>query len=240
MKEAEFSIVIPVFRERENINLCLEYLRLQLGISRAEVIVVDGAGDSTIRVIRRDCYPFRLVSLQAQQGRGQQLNRGAEAASGRFFIFLHVDTVLPKGALAQIRRTLEDYDAGAFSLGVANNNYLLKLWIFLVNIRARMYRNPFGDQAHFMRREVFERVGGFENIPIMEDVSMMERLKKGGFRVKVLNSRVLTSVRRWKGEGYLRNILRNMYVFWSYRRGISPWRLLEFYKPNYDKINNIN
>jgi hypothetical protein len=109
-----------------------------------------------------------------------------------------------------------------------------------VNGRKRLFFTPYGDQALFMTRETYQRVGGFLPIPIMEDVAMTDRLKAGGFRLKLLHSKVLTSKRRWCRRGYFLNLLKNTALFSLYKMGISPRKLARFYDINSDKISKIN
>jgi hypothetical protein len=136
--------------------------------------------------------------------------------------------------------TLKSYAAGAFSLGVIGAGPLFNAWLAYVNGRKRLSFTPYGDQAMFMNRDVYQTVGGFPQVPIMEDVGMTERLHRGRFRVKLLHAKVLTSDRRWKRQGYLINFLKNTTLFLLYRMGVSPWDLAGYYKPNFDKTSKIN
>ena len=232
-----FSIIIPVYREQENINGCLMHLCNLRGIEDGEVILVDGDGGSTLKAVEKKRYPFRLIEIVSGRGRGVQLNAGTQIASADHFILLHVDTVLPKTGLGMVAGTLKSYDAGAFSLGVIGASPLFNTWLAYVNGRIRLSFTPYGDQAMFMTRYAYQRVGGFPQVPIMEDVGMIERLRRGRFQVKILHTKVLTSDRRWKRQGYLINLLKNTALYLLYRMGVSPWSLAGFYEPNYDKIS---
>lgn len=234
------SVVIPVYKEQENINICLQHLDTLRGIENSEVIVVDGDGGSTLKAIRRREFPFPLVEIVSEKGRGVQLNAGAEAASTRCILFLHVDTVLPEAGLDLVIRTLKHYDAGAFALGVVNAGGLFNTWLAYVNGRKRLSFTPYGDQALFMTRDTYDRVGGFPQIPIMEDVAMTDQLKRAGARLKLLHSKVLTSARRWQRSGYFINFLKNTALFTLYRMGVSPRTLAGYYRHNSDKISKIN
>jgi rSAM/selenodomain-associated transferase 2 len=239
-KAPRCSIVIPVYREQENISICLQHLRRLRGIENSEVIVVDGEGGSTLEAIPRREFPLPLVRIISERGRAVQLNAGAEAASAPFLLFLHVDTLLPAAGLGLVVRTLRHYDAGAFALGVIGAGGLFNTWLAYVNGRKRLSFSPYGDQAIFMTREIYHRVGGFPRIPIMEDVAMTDRLKRAGARLKLLHSRVLTSARRWKNRGYFTNFLKNTVLFTLYRMGVSPWTLAGYYGHNSDNISKIN
>jgi rSAM/selenodomain-associated transferase 2 len=235
-----FSIIIPVYKEKENINDCLAHLRNLRGIEDAEVILVDGDGGSTLHALEKERYPFRLIEIVSGLGRGVQLNAGAQIASANHLIFLHVDTVLPKEGLVMVARTLESYDAGAFSIGIIGASPLFNTWLAYVNGRKRLSFTPYGDQALFMNRGVYQTVDGFPQLPIMEDIGMIERLKRGRFQLKLLHTKVLTSDRRWRRRGYLINFLINTTLYLLYRMGVSPWALSGYYKPNYDKTSKIN
>ena len=234
------SIIIPVYKEQENVNDCLAHLCELRGIENAEVILVDGDGGSSLKAVRRREFPFRLVEVVTERGRGVQLNAGAEASSAEYLLFLHVDTVLPQKGLVMVAGTLKSYDAGAFSLGVIGAGPLFNAWLAYVNTRKRLSFTPYGDQALFMTPHAYRTVGGFPQVPIMEDVGMTERLNRGRFRVKLLHTKVLTSDRRWKRQGYLINLLKNTALYMLYRMGTSPWKLAQWYKPNYDKVSKIN
>jgi rSAM/selenodomain-associated transferase 2 len=228
-----------VYKEQENVNICLQHLVALRGIEQCEVIVVDGDGGSTLKAIRKRRFPYALKEVTSRKGRGVQLNMGAEAASANCLLFLHVDTVLPEGATGMVIRTLKHYDAGAFALGVIGAGGLFNTWLAYVNSRKRLSFTPYGDQALFMTRNIYDRVGGFPDIPVMEDVAMIDRLKCTGARLKLLHSKVLTSARRWQKSGYFVNFLKNTALFTLYRMGISPWILAGHYRYNSDKISKI-
>ena len=234
------SIVIPVYKEQENINICLQHLCRLRGIADSEVVVADGDGGSTLKAIRRREFPFPLVEIVSERGRGAQLNAGVEAASASRFLFLHVDTVLPEAGLGLVIRTLKHYDAGAFALGIIGAGPLFNTWLAYVNGRKRLFFTPYGDQAIFMTRDTYQRTGGFPQIPIMEDVAMTDRLKRARARLKLLHSKVLTSARRWQKSGYFLNFLKNTALFTLYRMGVSPWILAGYYSHNSDKISKIS
>jgi rSAM/selenodomain-associated transferase 2 len=228
------SIIVCLFRERENIDACLRHLSTLRKAEQSEVILVDGDGGSTLEAVAEGSYPFRLVELVSPCGRGVQLHAGAEAAAAEALLFLHVDTLLPRSGLELVRRTLASYDAGAFSLGIVDAGPLFNTWLAYVNGRKRLSFTPYGDQAMFMSRNTYRLVGGFPPIPIMEDVVMTERLKRGGFRLKLLHSKVLTSARRWRKRGYFLNFLKNTGIYALHRAGVSPWTLARYYRPDPD------
>ena len=133
------------------------------------------------------------------------MNKGASAAKGDILLFLHIDTELPEGAFAGISSVIDDgeYAGGAFDLGIESGRWIFRLIEKLVFVRTRATRIPYGDQAIFIRRECFETLKGFKDIPIMEDVEFMRRLKKSGYKISIIPQKVKTSSRRWEREGVL-------------------------------------
>lgn len=226
--KASFSVVIPVLDEADIINETIaEVYHIGEGFD-IEVIVVDGdPHGGTISAITDE----RTIRLTSERGRGVQINRGASVAQGDVFVFLHADTHLPPNAFESIVRLLEQNDVvgGAFDLGINSDNLLYRIIERAVDIRTRVTKIPFGDQAIFMRRDLFEKVGGFSGIPIMEDVDLMRRIKRYGYKTCIIPQRVQTSARRWEREGILRCTMRNWMLVGLYLLGVSPERLARFY-----------
>ena len=227
-----FSIVVPVYKEQEIINQCLENLTKLERIDESEVIIIDGDKGSTVRDIHVQHLPFDLSTLESQKGRGPQLNRGAQVALTDILIFLHVDTTLPVNALSLIEDTLKDYSAGSFRLSIDSGRYFLRLGNFLANLRAGVNKIPFGDQVYFMQRDIFFQIGGFQAIPIMEDVALMLELRKRKIRLHILKEKVITSDRRWNKEGMVRATFRNWILYASYRMGVPVEKLARRYIPH--------
>lgn len=225
----DISIVIPVYNEETVINDALERLyREQAGLS-FELIVVDGNGGGTLRVIERE----DVRQIHSPPGRGCQMNRGAEAASGEILLFLHADTRLPPGALILIKSTLDSVPckAGAFDLAINSDKMIFKIIARLSSLRSRLTREPYGDQAIFIKRGYFlEELGGYKEMPLMEDVELMRRIKRGGSTIHIISQTVSTSPRRWLKEGVLRCTLRNWVLITLYNLGVSPVKLADFYR----------
>jgi len=160
------------------------------------------------------------------------MNEGAALASGDILLFLHVDTRLPRDALGLIRSAMEDnrHVAGAFDLGIESSQPIFRIIEQAASLRSRVTRIPFGDQGIFIRKEYFMRVGGYREIPVMEDVEIMDRIKKQGGRIYIIPRRVSTDSRRWEQEGIVRCTLRNWMLQIFYFLGISPYKLARFYK----------
>ena len=227
--KTRFSIVIPVINERKIIHTLLESLRQQAGIRQCQIIVVDGdPNGSTLQVIDDPA----VTQLTSARGRGLQMNRGAEEARGDILVFLHADTRLPPGSLSLIDRTLKDprYVAGAFNLQIASARPVLKLIARTANLRSRVTRVPYGDQAIFIDRDYFVRMGRFREIPIMEEVDLLRRIRRNGDHICILREAVLTSPRRWEAEGPLYTTLRNQLLILLFGLGIKPEKIAQLYR----------
>lgn len=222
------SVVIPVISEALMINRLIHHLRgLELS-SELEVVVVDGdPGGSTLREIR-DPHVVRLIG---KRGRGSQMNRGALAASGDTLLFLHADTRLPPDAGERIENCLASgAHAGAFRLGIDSEEKIFRIIEKGAWFRTFLTGIPYGDQAIFIKRDLFLKMGGYRNIPIMEDVEFMGRIKKNGKKVVVLPRKAMTSSRRWDREGVLYCTCRNWMLSLLFKAGVSPEKLVRFYK----------
>jgi rSAM/selenodomain-associated transferase 2 len=225
-----FSIIIPVFHEETLIHPLIEKLYRQFSNELFEIIVVDGDPDgSTTRWIQ---HPD-VVTASSQLGRGAQMNAGARLARGEILIFLHADTELPANAFQHILQVLADsrYVAGAFKLALDSDRWLFKLIARTASWRYHLTQLPYGDQAFFMPKDYFFRIGGFKEIPIMEDIDLMRRIKKRKEKVHISPSTsVTTSVRRWQQEGILYAVVRGWVLASLYCLGASPDKLAKYYR----------
>jgi rSAM/selenodomain-associated transferase 2 len=229
MNSIKFSIIVPVFHEGEKINKLIGHLHHLDSEKDLEIIVVDGSPEKdTLGTIHHN----HVIKISSEKGRAKQMNIGASAAKGEILIFLHADTELPIQALKKINTLLErkEYVGGAFDLGIRSDKLIFKVIGVLASLRSRLNRIPFGDQAIFIRREYFNTMGGYKEIPLMEDVELMRRIKKSGDKIKIFYDRVMTSPRRWEKEGVIYCTLRNWTLQTLYFLGISPHTLANFYK----------
>jgi len=226
-----FSLIIPVLHETSAIREAVDRIRMLDGGETVEIIVVDGDPEGeTLRAI-----PDGAVrKLLSEQGRGRQLNRGAEAASGEVLVFLHADTALPTNALTRIGEALSDdtLAGGAFDLEIDSPRPIFRLIERVASRRSRITRIPYGDQAIFLRRACFRALGGFRELLIMEDIDLMRRLRLSGGRIVILPERAVTSARRWEKEGALYATLRNWVLVTLFSLGIDAKRLARWYRPN--------
>jgi len=218
------SVIIPVLNEEKSIGSTIAALN---ALAPHEVIVVDGgSGDRTCRI----SVEAGAKALMTGPGRARQMNRGALEATGDVLLFLHADTRLPTSALRDIAAALNDarYVGGRFDVELDSDRWLLKVVGFMISLRSRLSKVGTGDQAIFVRREMFAELGGFPDMPLMEDIAFCRMLKRAG-EVACLKSKVVTSARRWETDGVWRTIFRMWTLKLLYLAGVPPARLKQFY-----------
>jgi rSAM/selenodomain-associated transferase 2 len=221
------SIIIPTLNEEENIEKLLRSLEMLEGEGEKEIIVADGGSRDQTPVL---AARWAREVISCPQGRARQMNRGAEAARGDILLFLHADTQLPPSALKAMEEVMKNSKAagGWFSHALDSSKFIFRLISFGINVRTRLTRVAVGEQALFVRASIFQAMGGYTDIPLMEDIEFTKRLKQYGRTVQ-LNTRIVTSVRRWQTKGVWRTIL----LMWSLRllyfMGVSPQRLHKWY-----------
>ena len=226
MTATSLSIVVPALNE--SANLARNLPRLVTREPDAEVVVVDGGSEDDSRETVARVPSVRW--LVSDRGRARQMNAGARATRGDVLLFLHADTVLPEGASAAIREALIDAAVvgGRFDVRLDSPRLLLAVVGRLMNQRSRLTGISTGDQAIFVRRTTFEAVGGFADIPLMEDIDFTRRLKRRG-RMAASRLRVTTSARKWEREGVVRTIVLMWTLRLLYALGVSPARLHRWY-----------
>ncbi len=222
---AKISIIIPTLNEVGNIK---EAIAITQPSTNVEVIVVDGGSqDDTVAIAQS----LGVKVILSSPGRAAQMNAGAVAASGDILLFLHADTRLPIGFDDMIRIALQQSGtvAGAFKLRIDASLLSLRWVEWGVNARSHFWQMPYGDQAFFLTREVFQQIGGFPELPIMEDFELMRRLKSIG-RIVIIPTPVITSARRWLQKGVFKTTLLNQIVIIAYLLGVSPERIRRWYQ----------
>ena len=223
------SIIIPVLEEEAVINDVIDHLHDLEGNEETEIIVVDGDPKAeTLKVILRG----DVKKVKSARGRGRQMNEGAQVAKGEILLFLHADTELPSNALRLIATAMREkrYVAGAFDLGIKSERSIFRIIESVASLRSRITRIPFGDQAIFVRKDYFDKIGGYKDIPIMEDVEIMGRIKKLGDRIAIIKQKINTSPRRWEKEGVVGCTLRNWLLQVLYLLRVSPDTLSKLYR----------
>ncbi|MCP5052627.1 MAG: glycosyltransferase family 2 protein [bacterium] len=223
------SVIIPVYNEERRINRTIRsVVELQEKANESlEVIVVDGNNGSTIDCIENQ----EVIKLTSDKGRAAQMNKGASIATGDILLFLHADTTLPDNGFEKIRAAIASgkYVGGAFNLLTKSLNIYMKYIYYTHYLRSRLSKLPYGDQAIFIRKDYFHRLGGYQEIPLMEDVELMKRIKKNKGKICILKERVRASTRRYEEEGYLHTLLRNNKLRFLYFFGVSPEKLVKWY-----------
>lgn len=219
------AVIIPVLDEEAAVA---ETLRHTTSLGFDEIIVVDGGSSDRTRALVESLDLAQVLTSPA--GRARQLNAGAKACRSDVLLFLHADTLLPDDAREAIAKALADPDVvgGRFDVRFDSPSMWGRMISASMNLRSRLTKISTGDQALFVRRHLFERIGGFSDIQLMEDVEFTTRLKHTGPTV-ALRETVTTSFRRWRQQGPLRTILLMWTLRFLYWIGVSPSRLARFY-----------
>jgi len=219
------SVIIPTLNEAAVIVKTLAALPKH---DRLERIVVDGCSSDGTAALAE---PFADRVLVRPAGRAQQMNAGARVARGEVFLFVHADCRFDEEGYHELIGSLEDPTVvgGAFRLAIDSSRRSLRLVAAVANWRTRLTRIPYGDQGIFVRRSVFERLGGYPEIPVMEDLEFARRLNRAG-KITLLTRPMTTSSRRWDKEGVGYTTLRNQIFVLLYFLGASGARLSRWYR----------
>lgn len=225
-------MIIPALDEEESLPATIQAAR-EAGAD--EIVVVDGgSADGT----RESALRLADTVIRTMPGRAAQMNAGARASSGEALLFLHADTLLHPESIRAVRACLRsaELQGGAFPVRLdvspsssAYTKAILRLTGRMISVRSRFFRSYTGDQAIFVRRETFEALGGYPEVPLMEDVEFSRSMTRRG-KTLLLPARITTSARRWEANGPARTIL----LMWGLRSahffGLSPARCAEFYR----------
>lgn len=227
MAATRVSVIVPVLDEAAIIAQTLAGMQ-GLRARGCEVIVADGgSSDATITL----AAPLADRIISASAGRARQMNAGAAAAGGDSLLFVHADTRLPPAADRLIGAALADRVWGRFDVRLSGSRPVFRVIERMMNLRSRVTGIATGDQAMFVRRDVFERLGGFALVPLMEDIDLSRRLRTVG-RPACLKPPVETATRRWETHGVWRVILQMWALRMGYLLGVSPQRLARRYHPS--------
>jgi len=229
--QIDVSIIIPVLHESDMINFLIDDIRNTTGDFTIEIIVVDGGEhQDTIKVITDQ----DVICITSMKGRGIQMNAGARIAQGSILVFLFADTKIPKNLVSEIDKVLQTgaFQVGSFRLMIDSERLVYKILSRFINFRSKVTRIPYGDQCIFLKKEYFEKVGGYKNILLMEDVDLMRRIKRAGDQIYIIPTYVRTSKRRWEKEGIIKCTIRNWMIRALYYLGIQSDILAKFYRPH--------
>ncbi|WP_272913410.1 TIGR04283 family arsenosugar biosynthesis glycosyltransferase [Desulfomonile tiedjei] len=218
-------MIIPTLNEAEYLPRTLERLANKEDL---DIIVADGGSTDGTREIARS---FTVTFMECPKGRALQMNSAVRSASGTVLLFLHADTLLPDNWEKEVCNVLSHNTVcgGAFSLRIRGNGIGLRIVEALADFRSKAFSLPYGDQAIFVKREIFDDLGGFAEIPIMEDFEFMRRLRMRG-KIRILPDSVITSGRRWEKLGVLQTTMINQMMIMGYYLGVAPESLEKFYR----------
>jgi len=240
----QLSIIIPTFNEERRIRACIESARR---LSPLEIIVADGGSlDNTVKIAELE----GSTVICSPKGRGIQMNKGASLGKGEILLFIHADTIfsdeisslfhpeIVSGFQEMLKRVQHDkteifdkYIGGFFRLKFDDDSLSTRLVEFFANLRARLFSLPYGDQAIFIKRNVFDKIGGFREYPFLEDIDMAIRIRKFG-KLKYIPLKVIASSRRLKKGYFLSPIfvsLKNVIIALLFMLGVEPSRLAKLY-----------
>lgn len=219
------SIIIPVLNEEKTIVKLLQQLQ-EIRQQGHEVIVVDGGScDKTISVVKN----FSDKVIQSNAGRALQMNSGASVAAHDALWFLHADTLIPDTAMKNIQQVLNESDWGRFDVRLSGSNLLFRIIERLINIRSCLTGIATGDQAIIVKKDIFDELGGYPAIPLMEDVELSHKLRKISKPICIKNP-LITSSRRWEKNGILSTVLLMWRLRFLYWFGVSAEKLASQYK----------
>lgn len=222
---ATLSIVVPVLNEAPRLAWLLPYL--EAIAPEAQLIVVDGGSTDNSH---DTALPFATV-VDAPRGRGVQMNAGAAIAKGDVLWFLHADTHPRPDSVNALLLSMEKPKivGGAFVYALDAPGFQYRLMEHCSNGKNRMFRQIYGDMGIFVRREVFNAMGGYSAMPLMEDMDFCRRLKKQG-KVVILPQTIKTSARRWVEEGFIRYAVKTRLLQTAWRLGVPAQKLVRFYQ----------
>lgn len=216
------SIIIPSYNEESKIDVVLNSLQN----SKVEVIVVDGgSSDRTVDIIKQ--YPVKLI--KSVRNRAEQMNEGAKAACGNILLFLHADCILEDYSFVKIEKYLgNSCIGGCFKQKIRSEKLIYRFIEASGNIRARLSKIFYGDQAIFIKKEAFFKIGGFDKVELFDDVLFSKKMNVLG-KTCLLNEKVYSSPRRWEKQGVLKATFINWIISFGFMIRISPNTLKKIY-----------
>jgi len=223
----KLSVIIPTWNEEYTILQTIHSLQSQETSYPIEWIIVDGGStDATVQLAESS----QVTVIYSERGRAKQMNAGALVATGNVLLFLHSDSILSQGCLEELGKMMskEEVVGGCFRLAFSDSNFLLDVIAWGSHLRAKLGKIMFGDQGIFVRREIFEVLGGFPDIELMEDLEFSARIKSYG-KIETVNKRIFTSSRRFRKGGIIKTFWLMQRIKWMYWRGVPPAVLKKYY-----------
>lgn len=230
--DRKISIIIPVYNEAPTINKLID--NLDQFKDCCEIIFVDGgSSDGTHRIIEER---YRIV-YSPKKGRSNQMNYGATLSKGDILLFLHADSLLPRDGLIQIHRIInKGYKVACFKISFDSRSFLMKICGFMSNLRVRIRNIAFGDQGIFISRSYFYELGGFAEIPLMEDYQLSMDIKANGEKIALAKTKIKTSERRFVEMGRLKTMARMQRLQYMYRKGEDIETIVNLYKQEGERL----
>ena len=219
------SIIIPVLNEEQSVKALLQQLQIYRQQGH-EVIVVDGGShDETVSISK----PLADKVIMSESGRARQMNKGVAESTNEVLWFLHADTSIPENVIETIQESLNEYEWGRFNIKLSGLHFLFRVVEKMINIRSCLSGIATGDQGIFVKRKTFESIGGYSEIPLMEDVTLSKKLKTT-HQPACIKETLTTSSRRWEKNGIIKTILLMWYLRFLYWIGVTPDKLTKLYQ----------
>ena len=218
------SIIIPVLNEEQSVKALLQQLQIYRQQGH-EVIVVDGGSDDETVSISE---PLADKVITSDSGRAKQMNKGVSESTNEVLWFLHADTSIPENVIEAIQESLIKNDWGRFNIKLSGSNFLFRIIERMINIRSCLSGIATGDQGIFVKRNIFDSIGGYSEIPLMEDVVLSKKLKTIS-QPACTKETLTTSSRRWEKNGIIKTILLMWYLRFLYWIGVTPDKLAKLY-----------
>ena len=222
----KYSIIIPTLNEELTLTTNMRYLQELKKKLGAEIIIVDGRSNDNSKEISKSLTDKVYDSVPS---RSLQLNEGVTHASGEYYIFLHVDTILDNNAISSILNICDNFEWGFFQIKLDRKDLKYSFLAYCINLRSKLFNYCTGDQVLIVRKSFFHRLNGFKEIELMEDIDVTNRLKKISNPI-ILSGHAITSSRRWRKYGYIKTILLMRFIRILFFLGVSTKSLKNIYR----------
>jgi len=224
-QKPSIGMIIPVYDEAKNLSQTLDCIK---NLDVDELLFSDGGStDETCSLLKSK----NITYVQGALGRGQQMNLASRYCKSDILIFIHADTAISSSDIELVKKAMQDKSivGGRFDIRLSGKGFAFRVIEFMINIRSRMTGISTGDQCQFVRRSVFEKMGGFPEQGLMEDVAFSKQLKRHG-KIACLKNKVVTSSRRWEKHGIIKTVILMWKLRFLYWLGKSPEKLAEMYR----------